>query len=74
MREKLDEMHQDIKEIKNDVRMIDITLARNTESLVQHEKRTTLSENRIHSLERWHIGILTSGLLALVGVVIKLVL
>lgn len=63
----MEEIKQDLKEIKADVGQIKETLAVNTASLVQHELRTRLAEKRIEKLEYALIGFLASVVLALIS-------
>ncbi len=65
--EDLKEIKEDVKEVKKLVGEINVTLARNTASLEIHEKRTTLSEVRIQSLEYWLLGILGGAVVSLLG-------
>lgn len=64
----MEELRQDVKEIKTEVKTISDTLLRNTISLEVHEKRTALLENRAGRLEdsqKWFIGLIISAVLAL---------
>ena len=60
------ELKEDVKEIKRDVKEISQTLVRNTVSLELHEARTTASEKRIETMEKWLLGLLGSILLAVI--------
>lgn len=62
----MEELKQDIREIKTDIVEIKTTLARNTESLEHHVKRTDLNEVRIYTLEKWLLGSLAAILLAII--------
>lgn len=48
---KLDKIQEDVTEIKVSLAETNIILKMNTESLVEHVKRTTLNEERISVLE-----------------------
>jgi hypothetical protein len=63
------EVKDDIKAIRSDVTEIKVTLAVNTESLVQHVKRTDLAERRLEKLEQLLIGLAVAAVL---GGIIKL--
>lgn len=49
--DKLDKVEQKIDKLHEDVVEIKTILARNTESLIIHEKRTTLAEARLREIE-----------------------
>lgn len=68
------EVRADIKAIRDKVENIDKNVAVNTASLGHHMKRTELAENRLSKLETWTLGLLTALLLAVTGVMIKLVI
>lgn len=57
----------DMKLIKEELRKISETLARNTLALEHHMSRTLLNEKRIEKVENWILGILTTGVLGLIG-------
>lgn len=61
------ELKQDVKDIKEAVVDIKITMERNTVSLEVHEKRTSLAEGRIKSLEYAALAGLGALVLALLG-------
>lgn len=63
----MDEIKQDVKEIKADVGQIKQTLAVNTASLQEHSRRTSLNEARIEKLEYATLGFLASLVLALIS-------
>jgi len=65
--EDLKEIKADVKEVKNHLRDVSITLARNTASLEIHVKRTDLNEARIAKVENWILGALGAILLAILG-------
>lgn len=67
----MQELKQDIKEIKEELKGVSATLVRNTVSLELHEKRTSLAENRLERLEVWLLGLLAS---ILVATIIKLII
>lgn len=52
MDNRLNDIQKEIKEIKETLHTIDKTLAVNTHSLIEHMKRTVLSEQRIEHLEK----------------------
>lgn len=68
--EDLKEIKEDVKELRKTVGEIHITMARNTASLEVHEKRTSLAEDRIKSLEYWTLGVLASAILGLTSYLI----
>lgn len=64
-----DDLVSDIKEIKADVKVITVTLEKNTHSLIEHVARTSVAERRLEHLEsthRWFIGLLFSSVAALI--------
>ena len=65
------EIKEDLKVIRSDVSEIKTTLAVNTESLIQHMRRTDVSERRLEKLEYVFIGLAVVGVL---GGVIKLLI
>lgn len=56
--DKLQEIHDDIKEIKKDINEIKITDAVQTQQLGEHMRRTEASEKRITKMEqfKWYFG------------------
>jgi hypothetical protein len=58
-------------DIRKDLQEIKETLIRNTVSLEEHIKRTTLAEARIEKLEKYQIGFLAS---LLIGLMIRLLI
>lgn len=65
------EIKEDLKAIRSDVSEIKTTLAVNTESLIQHMRRTEVSERRLEKLEYVFVGLAVVGVL---GGVIKLLI
>ena len=65
------EIKEDLKAIRSDVTEIKVILAVNTESLIQHMRRTDVSERRLEKLEYVFIGLAVVGVL---GGVIKLLI
>ena len=65
--EDIKEIKQDIKEIKSSVAQIHVMTAENTANLKQHMVRTELNENRIATIEKWTLGLLTSIVLAILA-------
>lgn len=63
----MEEIKQDIKEIRKDVVEIKETLAKNTASLEFHVLRTNQVESRIEKVEFYILGLLGSGILALLA-------
>lgn len=63
----MDELKQDVKELRQEIRDIAVTLARNTGTLEVHIRRTDLAEERITQVERWLLGTLGAILLAVLG-------
>lgn len=66
----MDDIRQDVKEIKNQVLELVKQGASNTAILEYHVKRTDLNESRIAKLEYWLLGILASGV---IGLALKLI-
>lgn len=56
-----DKMLEIILDIQKDVKEIDKTLARNTDSLEVHIKRTTMLEKKMDHVER-HVNMVQGGL------------
>lgn len=67
----LKEIKTDIKEIKKNVNEIHLVLARNTQSVEHHVKRSDLSEARIYRVEQWLLGLLSA---LVIGIIIRLIL
>jgi cell division septal protein FtsQ len=67
----MEEIQRDIKEIKHAIHAIDKTLAVNTQSLVEHVKRTELAETRLSRVERWVVSLLTAILVGVVGLLVR---
>lgn len=67
-----DRIREELTGIKVELAKMNTTLSANTESLKLHVKRTDLNEQRIHGLERWLLGFLASGLLAMLAILVKL--
>lgn len=66
IKSKLDTVAEDITDIKISLAKIDVTLEKNTESLIVHEKRTSQLESRVVPIEK-HVAML-NGALKLLGV------
>lgn len=49
--DKFDKLEQKIDKLREDISETNTILARNTESLIIHEKRTTLAEARLREIE-----------------------
>ncbi len=65
----MDEIREDIKDLKAEVKIISTTLLRNTVSLELHERRTTLAETRMDRYEaqsKWVIGLISSGVFTII--------
>lgn len=62
---------EDITEIKVTLARIDVTLEKNTESLVEHVKRTNLIEQQLRPVEK-HVA-MVHGALKFIGIVATLV-
>lgn len=62
----MNEIKQDLKDIKTDILEIKITTAANTASLEAHMSRTELNERRVEKLEKWHFGLLATILAAII--------
>lgn len=60
----LDELKDDIKEIKKDVKSLTSLLNKHNTSLVVHEIRTATTEKRIERLEKGTVGLIVTALLA----------
>jgi hypothetical protein len=68
------DMTDDVKEIKQELRIISDTLIRNTASLEIHVARTDLAEKRLDHIEnfnKWWLGLMAS---AVVAVALRLLL
>lgn len=64
----MDELKQDIKDIKSDVVELKIIAAANTSILAEHMKRTELNEKRIQTLEYFIMG----GTMSILGILLKI--
>lgn len=58
---------EDFKLVKEELRKISEILTRNTAALEHHMARTLLNEKRIEKIENWVLGILTTGVVGLLG-------
>lgn len=67
----MEELKQDVKEIRKEIRDVSITLARNTASLEIHIARTNANEDRIAQVEKWMLGGMGAILLALLGYLLR---
>lgn len=63
----LQELKQDVKDIKKTVGEIATTMAVNTESLIYHSARTKANEDRIIQVEKYILGLLSALLVATIG-------
>lgn len=70
----MQEIRADLKEIKADVKALNIQVAKNTVSLDLHMARTEASELRITKVENWLLGLMTTIVLSVFGIILKLVL
>lgn len=70
----MNQIKEDLKEIKADIKNLSKILDTNTASLIVHEARTTLAEKRIERFEgsiKWLLGLIFTSLMS---VLIKLML
>ncbi len=67
----MEEIKEDLREIKAELKTVSSTLVRNTMSLELHEKRTHLAEGRIERLEQKSMWVLGLILTAVLGVFVK---
>lgn len=67
----MNEIKEDLREIKKEIKTIHETVIKNTVSLDHHMARTSANEKRIRQVEVWLIGMLGSGLVGLCGIVFK---
>lgn len=72
IRESLRRIEEKTEIIQVKVANIQVDTAKNTVSLEHHMQRTSLNEARIKYIENWILGILTSVLLVVLGVLVKL--
>jgi hypothetical protein len=70
----VDEIKQDLKAIRSDLCDLKRDVAVNTVSLSDHMKRSDTSERRLEKVETWTLGLLSAILLAILGVMIKLLI
>jgi hypothetical protein len=68
----VDQLKEELVGIRIELAKMNSTLGANTESLKEHMRRTDQNEQRIHGLERWLLGFLASGLVAMVAILLKL--
>lgn len=66
-----EELREDVREVKTDVKLLSKITERNTVSLENHMSRTAINEARIRQVENWLMGFLASILLSLVGYLLK---
>lgn len=67
-----DDIRDRLSGIQTELRGMNSTLVRNTVSLEEHMKRTEASEVRLGRVENWLVGLLSSGLLAMLTIIVKL--
>lgn len=71
----IENLHEDVREIRKEVQSIDKILAINTASLEEHHKRTTLSEERLNIVEKyiqkqvWTIKVLSGVAISIWGLI-----
>lgn len=67
----MDDLKQDIKDLHSKVDRITEMSVKNTASLEQHMMRTELNEKRIEKMEYYILGLLGSGILAILSHMLK---
>jgi hypothetical protein len=67
----MQDLKDDIKAIRTHMSEVRVDIARNTVSLEHHVKRTDLAEQRIIRVENWLLGLLSTLIISVVGLVIK---
>ena len=63
----MEELKKDVKAIKVDVTTIRVEVAKNTQSLIEHMRRTELAEKRLDRMDTWIFGLLASLLVVVIG-------
>ncbi len=63
----MDQLKDELKEIRKDVKELLLQSTKNTQSLAEHMRRTDANESRITRVETWMLGLLASILLAIIA-------
>lgn len=68
----MDYLKDELAGIKTELKEMNSILIRNTASLEAHMARTEASEQRLGRVENWLMGLLSSGLVAMLAILVKL--
>lgn len=75
LKEEIEQMKSQLHGLRLDILKqlcaLDVKAADSNNNLKEHMRRTELSETRLMRLENWTLGLLSSILLALLGVLVK---
>jgi hypothetical protein len=66
LKDDIKEIRKDVKEIRSMLPLIQIDVAQNAKGLELHMERTALNERRIETIEKWSLGLMASLLAAVI--------